>query len=119
MNFFKTDAQKKFVDILREYLEFDALTSQWLNPLEPLLNMSYRYRFRISLEGILYFLVFNDSFDNGHSWLTPKQFYDYSRTRVEELLRYDYCDFYDLPTGYTVIHDVPIGYTVIPKSNKN
>ena len=63
-----TDSQKKFVGSLQELLEFDALTSAWLMPLEPLLNKCYSRRFRMTSDCIAQYLVFDDDIICGKDW---------------------------------------------------
>ena len=96
-----TDAQKKFVDALRELLASDPLTSRWLMPLDPLLSPTFQSRFLLSLEGVSRYLVIDRTFDNGEAWLTPSEFRDRSRMRVEQLRTYLCHDLVaDKPTGH-------------------
>ena len=98
-----TDSQKKFVESLRDLLSFDALTYQWLMPLDPLLNQSYQRRFRMSSKDAPQYLVFDHTFYNGQSWLTPDEFYLRSRMKAEDLAQLGYlCDdaVPDASTGY-------------------
>ena len=98
-----TDTQKKFVESLRDLLAFDALTSQWLMPLDPLLNHCYHSRFRMSPESVARYLVFDGAFPDGQSWQTPDEFYLRSRTKAEHLAQLGYfCNHHeaDAPTGY-------------------
>ena len=80
-----TEAQKKFVETLRELIRFDALTSEWLMPLEPLLNVSYERRFCFGgqLQNYVYYMVYTDM---NEQWLTPEEFYQRSRLIAENLL---------------------------------
>lgn len=94
------DIQNTFVSELETYL--DPLTSIWLRPLEPLLDISYQFRFRISNKTPQY-LVYDDHFIAGQSWLTPYEFYVRSR-RVAENLKHRECSQVgeveeDCPTG--------------------
>lgn len=86
----------------------DALTSQWLMPLDPLLNQCYNSRFRISSE-VTHYLVFDDAFRNGHAWQTPDEFYLRSRMKAEDLARHGYfCNHHlvvDVPTGYGEVEE--------------
>lgn len=98
-----TDSQKKFVESLRELLEFDALTFQWLMPLDPMLNQSYQRRFRMSSQNVPQYLVFDRTFCNGESWLTPNEFYIRSKIKAKDLTQLGYLGgdiFADAPTGY-------------------
>ena len=95
-----TDSQKKFVESLQELLEFDALTSAWLMPLEPLLNRCYSRRFRMTSDCIAQYLVFDDDME---LWQTAHEFYQRSKVKAEHLAQHGYFIILiiaDAPTGY-------------------
>ena len=80
-----TDAQKKFLETLRDLLRFDALTSEWLMPLEPLLNVSYERRFCFGgqLRNTVYYMVYTEM---NEQWLTPEEYYQRARLIAEDLV---------------------------------
>ena len=71
------DAPNKFVEELSERL--DPLTSLWLLPLDPLLSVSYRHRFRTSDQKPPEYLVYDAMFVQGQRWMTAFEFYARSR----------------------------------------
>lgn len=75
-----TDAQKKFVDELREYLKHDPSTAQWLSPLEPLLTPAYTHRFKIK-DNMSKYLSYDDK-----SWNTAEEFYNRSKDKVKDMI---------------------------------
>jgi hypothetical protein len=77
---------KKFVDSLQDILMHDPDISKWLLPLEPLLQSSYRNRFRI-VEGQAHYLVYDDDFEQGHLWLDSEQYYKRASKKIREILK--------------------------------
>ena len=90
------DPAKKFVDSLQDILVHDPYISSWLLPLEPLLQLSYRNRFRI-VEGQAQYLVYDDDFEQGYLWLDSKQYYKRAREKILCILEYK--AMIDIPTG--------------------
>tara|TARA_A100001015_G_C14715101_1_gene603663 strand:- start:316 stop:594 length:279 start_codon:yes stop_codon:yes gene_type:complete len=87
-----------FVDELRLLLNDDPTTSQWLLPLEPLLNISYAQRFCVA-NNTCYYLVYDDAFNGGEKWMTADEFYLRSKVIVEKYVRRGYYEAPDIPTG--------------------
>ena len=89
-----------FIDELRLLLQDDPTTSQWLLPLDALLETPYAHRFRIE-NNACYYLVYDDAFNEGEKWLTVREFYIRSINIVEEYIKNGYYQriVTDIPTG--------------------
>ena len=82
------ETAKRFVESLQDILKNDPVVSGWLFPLEPLLQPSYRNRFRIH-QGQAQYLIYDDNFYEGQTWLNSKEYYKRSEKKIRDILKLD------------------------------